>query len=124
MSFNKIVFSPIKNNLSFYLMNHKYDSRLSHFIKRNMCSHENRRGKYLIQEISNGISKKSVENNLKKKNCEEIQDGEKQDDDIEMEDMFCETSSGKEWGGPMRGGRFYEPTRYGDWERKGRCTDF
>jgi len=29
-----------------------------------------------------------------------------------------------EWGGPTRGGRLLEPTRYGDWERKGRCTDF
>ena len=26
--------------------------------------------------------------------------------------------------GPMRGGRQQEPTRFGDWERKGRCTDF
>ena len=30
----------------------------------------------------------------------------------------------KEWGGPQRGGRLPEPTRYGDWERKGRCSDF
>ena len=31
---------------------------------------------------------------------------------------------GKEWGGPRRGGRLPEPTRFGDWERKGRCSDF
>ena len=29
-----------------------------------------------------------------------------------------------EWGGPTRGGVRPEPTRYGDWERKGRVTDF
>ena len=29
-----------------------------------------------------------------------------------------------EWGGPLRGGRMPEPTRFGDWERKGRCTDY
>ena len=44
--------------------------------------------------------------------------------EAEMEDMFCDTGMGKEWGGPMRGGRMPEPTRFGDWERKGRCTDF
>jgi len=29
-----------------------------------------------------------------------------------------------EWNGPTRGGINPEPTRFGDWERKGRCTDF
>ena len=29
-----------------------------------------------------------------------------------------------EWGGPTKGGTVKEPTRFGDWERKGRCTDF
>ena len=46
------------------------------------------------------------------------------DDDDDMEDMFVDTSMGKEWGGPTRGGRMLEPTRFGDWERKGRATDF
>jgi Protein of unknown function (DUF1674) len=50
-------------------------------------------------------------------------------DDDDMEDMFvnahtCLGHSSKEWGGPTRGGRFAEPTRFGDWERKGRCSDF
>ena len=49
---------------------------------------------------------------------------EDEDEEVEMEDMFCDTSMGREWGGPMRGGRNLEPTRFGDWERKGRCTDF
>jgi len=52
-----------------------------------------------------------------------------EEDDMEKEDMFVEAHEilghGKvEWGGPRRGGRFQEPTRFGDWERKGRCTDF
>eukprot|EP00588_Corethron_pennatum_P012507 CAMPEP_0194279784 /NCGR_PEP_ID=MMETSP0169-20130528/14126_1 /TAXON_ID=218684 /ORGANISM="Corethron pennatum, Strain L29A3" /LENGTH=70 /DNA_ID=CAMNT_0039024249 /DNA_START=344 /DNA_END=556 /DNA_ORIENTATION=- len=46
------------------------------------------------------------------------------EEEMEMEDMFVATTMGKEWGGPMRGGRLSEPTRYGDWERKGRCSDF
>lgn len=51
------------------------------------------------------------------------------DDGMEQEEMFIQpdVSLGTdkvEWGGPRRGGRFSEPTRFGDWERKGRCTDF
>ena len=54
------------------------------------------------------------------------------DDDqetMEQEDMFVEAHESfehtkKEWGGPRRGGRLPEPTRFGDWERKGRCSDF
>jgi len=43
----------------------------------------------------------------------------------EMEEMFVMGPSGTmEWGGPTRGGQHKEPTRYGDWERKGRCSDF
>jgi hypothetical protein len=29
-----------------------------------------------------------------------------------------------EWGGPTKGGSVPEPTRFGDWERKGRCSEF
>lgn len=46
------------------------------------------------------------------------------EDEEETEEMFVETAMGKEWGGPTRGGRHPEPTRFGDWERKGRVTDF
>ena len=42
----------------------------------------------------------------------------------EMENMFVEGPMGIEWNGPTRGGRRPEPTRYGDWERKGRASDF
>ena len=55
--------------------------------------------------------------------CGDVPDENDEEED-EMEDMFCDTQMGKEWGGPMRGGRNPEPTRFGDWERKGRCTDF
>ena len=51
-----------------------------------------------------------------------IDDG---DDDEEYEEMFVKTNFNNiEWGGPLRGGRMPEPTRFGDWERKGRCTDY
>lgn len=51
------------------------------------------------------------------------------DDGMEQEEMFVEAHSSfghnkVEWGGPRRGGRLPEPTRFGDWERKGRCSDF
>jgi hypothetical protein len=48
------------------------------------------------------------------------------EDDVEMEDMFQPGPSlGQvEWGGPTRGGSRPEPTRFGDWDRKGRCSDF
>eukprot|EP00977_Amphora_coffeiformis_P011313 scaffold2720_cov173-Amphora_coffeaeformis.AAC.20 len=56
-------------------------------------------------------------------------DDDEDDDEMEQEDMFVEPHESfefrtMEWGGPRRGGRLPEPTRYGDWERKGRCTDF
>jgi hypothetical protein len=47
----------------------------------------------------------------------------------EQEEMFVDPHESfehekREWGGPRRGGRLPEPTRYGDWERNGRCSDF
>mmetsp|Transcript_48612 Transcript_48612/g.110322 ORF Transcript_48612/g.110322 Transcript_48612/m.110322 type:complete len:121 (+) Transcript_48612:234-596(+) len=50
--------------------------------------------------------------------------GDVEEEVVEMEEMFCTAAAGLEWGGPRRGGRFAEPTRFGDWEQKGRCTDF
>lgn len=47
-----------------------------------------------------------------------------EDEEEEMEEMLQEGPAGKEWGGPTRGGVLGEPTRFGDWERKGRCSDF
>jgi hypothetical protein len=51
------------------------------------------------------------------------------EESMEQEDMFVEAHSSfehseREWGGPRRGGRLPEPTRFGDWERNGRCSDF
>mmetsp|Transcript_69332 Transcript_69332/g.77551 ORF Transcript_69332/g.77551 Transcript_69332/m.77551 type:complete len:134 (-) Transcript_69332:195-596(-) len=53
------------------------------------------------------------------------------DGEMEQEEMFVDAFKSSsfdhraaEWGGPRRGGRLLEPTRYGDWERKGRCSDF
>lgn len=46
------------------------------------------------------------------------------DDEEDMEQMFVEGPAGIEWGGPTRGGARPEPTRFGDWERKGRASDF
>ena len=51
------------------------------------------------------------------------------EDEEEVEEMFVEPhpllqTTLLEWGGPRRGGRLEEPTRFGDWERKGRCSDF
>jgi len=51
------------------------------------------------------------------------------DDEMEQEEMFVDPHKSlghdkREWGGPRRGGRLLEPTRFGDWERKGRCSDF
>ncbi|CAM9359929.1 unnamed protein product [Sphacelaria rigidula] len=46
------------------------------------------------------------------------------EEEEEMEEMLQDGPAGKEWGGPTRGGVLGEPTRFGDWERKGRCSDF
>ena len=64
-----------------------------------------------------------------KEACGDIDEVEDSDDEMETEEMFVdphETFEHKtrEWGGPRRGGRLLEPTRFGDWERKGRCSDF
>lgn len=45
-------------------------------------------------------------------------------DEDELEEMFVQGPHGIEWGGPTRGGKRPEPTRYGDWEYKGRVIDF
>ena len=47
-----------------------------------------------------------------------------EDDEDELEDMFIQGPAGMEWNGPTRGGVRPEPTRFGDWEKKGRGSDF
>mmetsp|Transcript_6901 Transcript_6901/g.9014 ORF Transcript_6901/g.9014 Transcript_6901/m.9014 type:complete len:168 (-) Transcript_6901:165-668(-) len=61
--------------------------------------------------------------------CGNDDDDDAYDSEEEQEEMFVDPHeslghSQREWGGPRRGGRLAEPTRFGDWERKGRCTDF
>ena len=46
-----------------------------------------------------------------------------EDDDLSDPVSMIDSKTG-EWGGPTKGGTMPEPTRFGDWERKGRCTDF
>jgi hypothetical protein len=50
--------------------------------------------------------------------------GAQDEDEDDLEEMFVQGPNGIEWGGPTRGGSKPEPTRYGDWERKGRVSDF
>jgi len=47
-----------------------------------------------------------------------------EEEDEDLEEMFIMGPAGMEWGGPTRGGKRPEPTRFGDWERKGRASDF
>lgn len=49
--------------------------------------------------------------------------GEASDSDDEDMVPMVDPHTG-EWGGPTKGGTMPEPTRFGDWERAGRCTDF
>ena len=48
-----------------------------------------------------------------------------EEDDDDLINMFVATPMGSEWGGPTHGGKYGEPTKFGDWcVRDGRCTDF
>lgn len=70
------------------------------------------------------------EDAIVKEACGDLNDNDDEDDEMEQEEMFVDAHDSfryktiQEWGGPRRGGRLPEPTRYGDWERKGRCSDF
>ena len=41
-----------------------------------------------------------------------------------INENFKPGPSGKESGGPLVDDRSIEPTIHGDWQKKGRCTDF
>lgn len=83
-----------------------------------------------IYTVGNTIEKIKANNAIPEENISGIEKEEDVDEDeMEQEEMFVspDISLGTEkveWGGPRRGGRFLEPTRFGDWERKGRATDF
>lgn len=55
-----------------------------------------------------------------KKNAQELSQKELENSHKNEAEQSDATKKSKETGGP--GGP--EPTRYGDWERKGRCIDF
>lgn len=62
-------------------------------------------------------------NTTEKESCSSTDNNEDIDEE-DLEEMFVQGPAGMEWGGPTRGGTRPEPTRYGDWERKGRASDF
>jgi len=55
---------------------------------------------------------------------EDDEEEEEQEDMFVTSDPILGVGTILEHGGPRRGGSLKEPTRFGDWERKGRCTDF
>ena len=57
-------------------------------------------------------------------NTETDEEEEEQEDMFVTSDPILGVGTILEHGGPRRGGTLKEPTRFGDWERKGRCTDF
>ena len=85
-----------------------------------------------IARIGPGLTVRSKSESIKKKVNETKQETVQveacgptvDDDEDDMEDMFVQGPAGMEWGGPTRGGKRPEPTRFGDWERKGRASDF
>ncbi|KAL7435794.1 hypothetical protein ACHAXM_004846 [Skeletonema potamos] len=75
---------------------------------------------------NNSTGSSSSSNNI----CSQGITLETEEEEEEQEEMFVTADpvlghgTIQEWGGPRRGGSLAEPTRFGDWERKGRCTDF
>ncbi|PON72098.1 hypothetical protein PanWU01x14_069400 [Parasponia andersonii] len=70
-------------------------------------------------ENINKEQKESFEKDLEKEKKEVKEDGGEDDDDDDGDELDLNKETG-EVGGP----RGPEPTRYGDWERNGRCYDF
>ncbi len=91
---------------------------LRFIIRRNLTTCNKINSTNITSAVTNSNMLLHVDKLSDKKNIED-------DDDEEYEDMFVKTNFNNiEWGGPLRGGRMPEPTRFGDWERKGRCTDY
>ena len=77
--------------------------------------------------LTENLKSKEIIKNVKHKDADykdaDYKDAD--DEDADYENMFVKTTfNNTEWGGPLRGGTLPEPTRFGDWERKGRCTDY
>ena len=65
------------------------------------------------EQVKNGIEPwTGVRNHLAKRHLKEMKKGDRA--------FFYHSNVGKEIGGP----KGPEPTRYGDWEQNGRCSDF
>lgn len=77
-----------------------------------------------VSKLSSSISNNATSSTPKQKiDCS--QPTSIDEDNLEdLEEMFVMGPAGMEWNGPTRGGSRPEPTRYGDWERKGRASDF
>ena len=89
------------------------------------CSKEN--SHIVSNAISNSTKKLhlGLNNNDKTKTIDKKIIQKYNEEDEDYEEMFVNTQFNNiEWGGPLRGGKHLEPTRFGDWERKGRCTDY
>ncbi|KAL7457402.1 hypothetical protein ACHAWC_008951 [Mediolabrus comicus] len=123
------------NNIHYTATNNNCNRRLFHNSAIRLASNDND-NVYVSLETASSSSSKS--NNIDSSNSsssgsscsQEIPLDENNDDEEEQEEMFVVADpilghgTRKEWGGPRRGGSLAEPTRFGDWERKGRCTDF
>ena len=86
-------------------------------------------GSFYSQPPSLLLSEEMTKESVTGMGTDSSSDIDDEEDDMEQEEMFVapDITLGTdkiEWGGPRRGGRRPEPTRFGDWERKGRCTDF
>ena len=84
-------------------------SSITNSVSRLVCSSAQQ-----PEENVNKERRESFEKDLENEKKEIVEDGEGEDEEL---DVNKETG---EVGGP----RGPEPTRYGDWERNGRCYDF
>ena len=103
-----------------------------HVTLETASSSSNNNNKSTLSTNNGRIDDDSSSDNGNSSSCSQGTPMDEDDDDEEdeQEEMFVTADpvlglgTIKEWGGPRRGGRLAEPTRFGDWERKGRCTDF
>ena len=85
-----------------------------------------------IESSSSNSTSKTISTSSSGSTCStpHLNKEETDEEEEEQEDMFVTSDpilgvgTILEHGGPRRGGTLKEPTRFGDWERKGRCTDF
>ena len=85
-----------------------------------------------IESSSSNSTSKTISTSSSGSTCStpHLNKEETDEEEEEQEDMFVTSDpilgvgTILEHGGPRRGGTLKEPTRFSDWERKGRCTDF